>query len=60
MTIILMHNAIRAEVTKFESLLVKLGDRELESWEIDAIKVRKRARPTPVNARSQRFPRLIH
>lgn len=36
----LMHNAIRAEATKFESLLFKLGDRALAAWEIDAIKVR--------------------
>ena len=36
----LMHNAIRAEATKFESLLFKLGDRALAPWEIDAIKVR--------------------
>ena len=43
-TLNLMHNAIRAEVTKFESLLFRLGDRELKKWEKDAIKVRVRER----------------
>ena len=42
-TLNLMHNAIRAEVTKFEALLFRLGDRELKKWEMDAIKVRLRA-----------------
>ena len=36
----LMHNAIRAEVTKFESLLFKLGDDKLSRWQIQCIKVR--------------------
>lgn len=36
----LMHNAIRAEVTKFEALLFKLGDDKLSRWQIQCIKVR--------------------
>jgi hypothetical protein len=36
----LMHNAIRAEVTKFEALLFKLGDAKLSGWQIQCIKVR--------------------
>jgi hypothetical protein len=44
----LMHNAIRAEATKFESLLFKLGDRALAAWEIDAIKVRDGSVPRTV------------
>ena len=35
-----MHNAIRAEVTKFEALLFKLGDDKLSRWQIQCIKVR--------------------
>jgi hypothetical protein len=35
-----MHNAIRAEVTKFEALLFKLGDAKLSGWQIQCIKVR--------------------
>jgi len=37
----LMHNAIRAEVTKFEALLFKLGDAKLSGWQIQCIKVRR-------------------
>lgn len=37
-TVNLMHNAIRAEVTKFEAMLFKLGDRNLKSWEKQMIK----------------------
>ena len=39
-------NAMRAEVTKFEATLVALGDRDLEAWEVETIKVRHtRGRP---------------
>ena len=34
-------NAMRAEVTKFEATLVALGDRDLEAWEAETIKVRR-------------------
>lgn len=37
-TVNLMHNALRAEVTKFEALLFKLGDRPLKKWEKDHIR----------------------
>jgi len=37
-TFMLMNNAIRAEVTKFEALLFRLGDRQLHTWEKEAIK----------------------
>ena len=47
MSFVLMHNALRAEVTKFESLLFKLGSRPLEEWEVDAVKVRRRPRHPP-------------
>lgn len=47
MSFVLMHNALRAEVTKFESLLFKLGSRPLEEWEVDAVKVRRRPRQPP-------------
>jgi hypothetical protein len=40
-TFMLMNNAIRAEVTKFEALLFRLGDRQLHTWEKEAIKVRE-------------------
>ena len=41
-------NAMRAEVTKFEATLVALGDRDLEAWEAETIKVRRaRGRLTP-------------
>ena len=42
--LVLMHNAIRAEVTKFEALLFKLGARQLKRWEKDLIKVSSDAR----------------
>ena len=43
-------NAMRAEVTKFEATLVALGDRDLEAWEAEMIKVR-RARGRPIARR---------
>ena len=43
-------NAMRAEVTKFEATLVALGDRDLEAWEAETIKVR-RARGRPIARR---------
>lgn len=55
-----MHNAIRAEVTKFESLLFRLGDRQLKKWEKDYIKVsffgsgRERAQPRRASVAEKR------
>ena len=46
-TINLMHNAVRAEVTKFEALLFRLGDRTLHKWEKEMIKVSLYA-PSPL------------
>lgn len=39
---VLMHNALRGEVTKLESVLFTLGDKTLKEWEIQAIRVRRR------------------
>ncbi|EEH51662.1 uncharacterized protein MICPUCDRAFT_49115 [Micromonas pusilla CCMP1545] len=35
---VLMHNALRGEVTKLESVLFTLGDKTLKEWEIQAIR----------------------
>jgi hypothetical protein len=37
---VLAHNAIRAEISKFECVLAHLGDRALKDWEKHALKVR--------------------
>lgn len=58
MSFVLMHNALRAEVTKFESLLFKLGSRPLEEWEVDAVKVRRRPRHPPRKTWERRTRRL--
>lgn len=56
-----MHNAIRAEVTKFEALLFRLGNRQLKKWEKDYIKVsffggkRARTRCTTVAVKKEEF-----
>ena len=46
MALRLMHNALRAESTKFEAVLFALGDRKLEPSEVQLIKVRVAQRRT--------------
>ena len=50
-------NAMRAEVTKFEATLVALGDRDLEAWEVETIKVRRARGRTTVASTTPRRPR---
>lgn len=50
-------NAMRAEVTKFEATLVALGDRDLEAWEAETIKVRRARGRLTVASTTPRRPR---